>query len=129
MASYIDGLYKGTARGIGGRVDVEATFSAGELTAFSLTRNKETSGIGLQAAPLLAQAILDAGTYESVDGIAGATVTSDAVLGAAQMAFESVSGEQFYEDYLQEQAEKAEKEAKDQKDAALAASSAKNAAK
>ena len=48
------------------------------------------------------------GTYEGVDGIAGCTVTSNAILQAAQMAFEAASGTKAYEDYLAEQ-EKASK--------------------
>lgn len=133
MASYIDGLYKGSSRGIGGqvnvsiiveggavtdciltrcketsgiggRVDVRATFKGGELAAFELTRNKETDGIGFQAAPIVAQAIADAGTYEGVDIVTGATVSSSAVLAAARGAFDAASGAAFYEAYLQEQA-------------------------
>ena len=105
---YNDGTFTGTARGIGGQVNVAATFEAGKLTDFKLTRLKETSGIGLDAGPLVANAILEAGTYEGVDGIAGCTVTSNAILQAAQMAFEAASGAKAYEDYLAEQ-EKASK--------------------
>lgn len=105
---YNDGVYEGTARGIGGRVDVRATFKGGELAAFELTRNKETNGIGFQAAPIVAQAIADAGTYEGVDIVTGATVSSSAVLAAARGAFDAASGAAFYEAYLQEQAASAE---------------------
>ena len=105
---YNDGTFTGTARGIGGQVNVAATFEAGKLADFKLTRLKETSGIGLDAGPLVANAILEAGTYEGVDGIAGCTVTSNAILTAAQMAFEAASGAKAYEDYLAEQ-EKASK--------------------
>ena len=101
---YNDGAYEGTARGIGGRVDVRATFKGGELAAFELTRNKETNGIGFQAAPIVAKAIADAGTYEGVDVVGGATVSSRAVLEAARDAFDAASGSTFYEAYLQEQA-------------------------
>ena len=103
---YNDGTFEGTARGIGGRVGVAATFEAGKLADFQLARLKETSGIGLDAGPLVANAILEAGTYEGVDGIAGCTVTSTAILTAAQMAFEAASGAKAYEDYLAEQEEK-----------------------
>lgn len=106
---YNDGTYDGTARGIGGRVDVQVTFEAGKMSDFKLTRLKETSGIGLDAGPLVANAIIEAGTYEGVDGVAGCTVTSNAILEATKMAFEAASGATAYEDYIAAQEEKASK--------------------
>lgn len=106
---YNDGTYDGTARGIGGRVDVQVTFEAGKMTDLQLTRLKETSGIGKEAGPIVANAIIEAGTYEGVDGVAGCTVTSNAVLTATQMAFEAASGATAYEAYIAAQEEKASK--------------------
>ncbi len=103
---YNDGTYDGTARGIGGRVDVQVTFEAGKMSDFKLTRLKETSGIGLDAGPLVANAIVEAGTWEGVDGVAGCTVTSNAILQATQMAFEAASGAKAYEDYIAAQESK-----------------------
>ena len=108
MATYVDGLYKGTARGIGGKVNVEAVIEGGQLVDLVLARLKETSGIGLDAGPIVASNIVAAGGVEGVDGLAGCTVTSNAILQAAQMAFEAASGTKAYEDYLAEQ-EKASK--------------------
>ncbi len=106
---YNDGTYDGTARGIGGRVDVQVTFEAGKMSDFKLTRLKETSGIGLDAGPLVANAIVEAGTWEGVDGVAGCTVTSNAILQATQMAFEAASGAKAYEDYIAAEEAKASK--------------------
>ena len=103
--AYIDGLYNGTARGIGGRVNVEAIIEGGVLVDLVLARLKETSGIGLDAGPIVANAIIEAGTYEGVDGVAGCTVTSNAILEATKMAFEAASGATAYEAYIAEQEE------------------------
>ena len=102
QGGYNDGTYDGTARGIGGRVDVRATFEGGKLANLELTRLKETSGIGQVAGPVVLQEILDAGTTD-VDIMTGATVTSSAVILAAQMAFDAASGAQFQADYEAEQ--------------------------
>lgn len=92
MANYVDGLYVGTARGIGGRVDVQAIFDGGQMIDFQLTRLKETSGIGQEAGPLVAQNILAAGGVEGVDVVNGATVTSSAIIQAASMALKAAEG-------------------------------------
>ena len=92
MAAYVDGLYTGTARGIGGRVDVQAIFDGGQMIDFQLTRLKETDGIGQAAGPMVAQAILDAGGTEGVDGVSGATVTSSAIIAAADQALAAAAG-------------------------------------
>ena len=105
QGGYNDGTYDGTARGIGGRVDVRATFEGGRLTGLELTRLKETSGIGQVAGPVVLQEILDAGSTD-VDIMTGATVTSSAVILAAQMAFDAASGAQFQADYEAQQLEK-----------------------
>ncbi len=92
MATYVDGLYTGTARGIGGKVNVQAIFDGGQMIDFQLTRLAETSGIGKEAGPIVAQNILAAGGTDGVDGINGATVTSNAILQAANMALKAAEG-------------------------------------
>lgn len=122
---YNDGTFVGTARGIGGRVDVEATFSAGKMVDFKATRLKETSGIGAAAGPLVVAAIKDAGGTDGVEGVTGATVTSNALLEAANMAMDAASGAQFLADYEAKQAEDAAKKAAS--DGEAKASSSKDA--
>lgn len=102
---YNDGTFAGTARGIGGRVDVEATFEGGELVNLTFTRLKETSGIGQVAGPVVLQEIMDAKSTD-VDIMTGATVTSAAVILAAQDAFTKASGAQFQLDHESELAQK-----------------------
>ena len=92
MATYVDGLYKGTARGIGGKVNVEAVIEGGQLVDLVLARLKETSGIGLDAGPIVAQNIVAAGGVEGVDGLAGCTVTSNAIISATEQALAAAEG-------------------------------------
>ena len=92
MATYVDGLYKGTARGIGGKVNVEAVIEGGQLVDLVLARLKETSGIGLDAGPIVASNIVAAGGVEGVDGLAGCTVTSNAIISATEQALAAAEG-------------------------------------
>lgn len=89
MTEYIDGIYRGRAQSIGGALEVALTVADGAPQDLSVTSCNDSDGIGKAAAPLVAQAILQAGTPEGVDGVAGATVTSNAVLEAAFQAFAS----------------------------------------
>lgn len=89
MADYIDGTYVGRAQSLGGELVVTLTIAGGAPTNLEVTTCNDSDGIGKAAAPLVAQAILGAGTPEGVDGVAGATVTSGAVFEAATQAFRS----------------------------------------
>lgn len=80
-----DGVFQGTAQGFGGEVLVELTIHEGVLTGVTASGPKETVGIGSLAIELLPVAMLSEGSIE-VDGLAGATVTSDAVRQAASEA-------------------------------------------
>lgn len=82
-----DGTYTGTAEGFGGEVSVTITVSGGSITAVDAVGDSETETIGRAALPDLAQAILDAQS-PNIDGVSGATVTSEAVMAAAKAAME-----------------------------------------
>ena len=77
--------YTATAAGFGGEVSVTITVQDGALTAVTAKGDSETNGIGSNAIEKLPAAILEAGTFE-VDGISGATVSSNAVKLAAKNA-------------------------------------------
>lgn len=87
-----DGAYRGAAQSIGGYVELEVTVENGAVSAVRVLVNNESDGIGKVAVPLVAQAVADAGTTEGVDGVAGATVSSRAVLGAAQRCLDQACG-------------------------------------
>ncbi len=76
----------GTATGFGG--DVTATIdidNTGAITGVTVETPGETEGIGVTAAPVVAQAIVDAQSV-NVDTVSGATMTSNAVIEAVTNA-------------------------------------------
>lgn len=84
--------YEAAAQGFGGEVKVALTIENGELTAVTAEGASETTGIGSRAIELMPAAMLAANSVE-VDGVAGATMTSTAVLEAAKAAL-AASGAQ-----------------------------------
>lgn len=77
--------FAATAKGFGGDVTVALTLENGALIAVTAEGASETNGIGSRAIELMPAAMLAANSVE-VDGVAGATVTSTAVLEAAKAA-------------------------------------------
>ena len=88
------GTYTATANGFGGPVDVTLTVGdAGGITNVEITGDGETPDVGGAAIPTLAGRILEAQSAE-VDGVSGATFTSQAVLDAASQAIAQASGQE-----------------------------------
>lgn len=83
--------YTGTARGFGGDVTVTITVEDGKIIECTAVGRDETAGIGSNAIEQLPAAIVEAGNAE-VDGVAGATFTSDAVKEAVRAALDQVNG-------------------------------------
>lgn len=81
-AAIADGTYEGVGQGIGGDVPVAVTVEGGKIVAVEVGENSETEGIGTKAIEQLPAAIVEAGTTEGVDAVAGATVTSKAIFAA-----------------------------------------------
>ena len=69
---------QGTADGIGGAIVVEVTATEDKIISVKVIEENETEGIGSIAIEQLPDTIVDANTVK-VDGIATATVTSDAI--------------------------------------------------
>lgn len=91
--AYVPGTYTASAKGIGSDVTVEVTFDGSSITDVTIDVSGETVGIGAEIGDLMAKRILEAQS-DGVDGVAGATITSDAVKAAvadciAQAASES----------------------------------------
>ena len=94
QATLTDGTYTGAANGMGGAVNVTVTVEGGKITSVEVGDNQETPGISDPAIEQIPAAIVEAqSTY--VDGVAGATVTSDAIKAAVDAA---LSGEAPEED-------------------------------
>lgn len=78
----------GTAKGMDGDVTVEVTATKDKIYAINVTDQHETEGIGTTAVDQLPQKLLDSQDL-NVDGISGATVTSDAIKQAVRNALDS----------------------------------------
>ena len=77
-----DGTYSATAQGLGGDVTVTLTIENGALAAVAAEGPDETQGIGTRALEIMPSDMLSKNSIE-VDGVSGATVTSNAILQAA----------------------------------------------
>ena len=76
-ALYTPGTYTATAQGIG-TVTMTATFDEASIVSIDLDVSGETEDYGQAAKDELIQQIMDAQSAE-IDGVSGATVTSNAV--------------------------------------------------
>ena len=77
-AAYVPGTYTATANGINGPVTVTATFDENSIVEVLLDVSGETPGIGADAGTALRDQIL-AVQGPQIDGVSGATITSNAV--------------------------------------------------
>ena len=81
----VSGEFTGTAKGMGGDVTVTLTLEDSKITGCTAEGADETEGIGTLALDQLPGAIAESGSI-AVDGVAGATITSDAIKEAAAAA-------------------------------------------
>ncbi len=89
---FIPGTYEKSAKGFGGDCTVTMTVSENEITDVQIDGSDETENIGSFAVTLLQKAILDNQTTK-VDAISGATVTSNAILNAANQALSAAGAD------------------------------------
>lgn len=90
--NWIDGTYTQSAQGYRGNFPVTITINDGNLTNIKIGKNEETPDRGGKALKQMPQAMIDAQNYE-VDGISGATRTSDGLKDAVARALETASKE------------------------------------
>ena len=81
----VSGEFTGTAKGMGGDVTVTLTLTDGKITGCTAEGADETQGIGTLALEQLPGQITETGSI-AVDGVSGATITSDAIKEAAAAA-------------------------------------------
>ena len=79
------GDFTGTAKGFGGDVTVTLTLTDGKITGCTAEGADETEGVGSKAIEQLPGEIAESGSIE-VDGVSGATITSNAIKEAAAAA-------------------------------------------
>ncbi|MBP3655731.1 MAG: FAD-binding protein [Clostridia bacterium] len=84
--------FESAAAGFGGEVKVTLTVEDGKIVDAAIVADGETPAIGGAALETLAAQLIEAGSAE-IDGVAGATVTSDAVKAAAAAALAQANGE------------------------------------
>lgn len=89
---YIPGTYTGTADGIHSTITVTMTFDEENVTDVVLDVSGETPGYGQDAGEALREALLAAQSTE-IDGVSGSTITSQAVIVAADKCFAQARGE------------------------------------
>ncbi|MBE7007933.1 MAG: FAD-binding protein [Ruminococcaceae bacterium] len=89
---YTPGTYTGEAQGFGGTVTVSITVDANNILDVKAEGPNETETVGGAALEPLAQQVKDAQGAE-IDGVTGATFTSDAVKAATTLAIAAAKGE------------------------------------
>lgn len=81
----VSGDFTGSAKGMNCDITVTVTLTDGEITAVTAEGAEETEGIGTVALEQIPQAMVETGSI-AVDAIAGATITSDAIIEGAKQA-------------------------------------------
>lgn len=89
---YTPGTYTATASGFGGEISVSITVDENNITACDIEGPGETPGVGANAVALLGSEIVAANSAE-IDGISGATLSSNAIKKAALAAIQQAMGE------------------------------------
>ena len=87
---YVAGEYIGTGTGNNGPIKVKVTFSDTEILTVEVIEHGETVGIYEPAAEQIPAAIVAAQDYD-VDGVSGATMTSDGIMKAVKNAIEQAA--------------------------------------
>lgn len=91
-ADYVPGVYDAQADGFGGAVKLEVTLDETSIVDVNVIEHAETEGIGSRAVDTLPGTIEEAESTD-VDGVSGATVTSNAIKAAVNDALRQASGE------------------------------------
>ena len=81
-------MFEGTGKSFGGDLKVAVTVEGGKIASVEVGDNSETQGIGSNAIEQLPELIVEANGTEGVDGVSGATITSNAIFDAVEEALE-----------------------------------------
>ncbi len=91
-ATYTPGTYAGAAMGYGGAIELDVEVSEDAILSVHVKSNNETLGIGSRAVDALPAAMVEAQSAQ-VDLVSGATVSSKAMMFAADYALALARGE------------------------------------
>ena len=89
---YTAGTYTASAMGFGGNVEAAVTVDGSKIIEVVLTGDQETENVGKAALSALTEQVIKAQSAE-IDGVSGATVTSNAVKQAVEKALSMAKGE------------------------------------
>lgn len=92
QSAYQAGTYTGEAPGFGGTISVQVTVDDASILSVEVLAHKETEGIGTHALEALPGQIVEAQGL-GIDAVAGCTVTSEALLMAAENALASAGAD------------------------------------
>ncbi|MCI5928343.1 MAG: FAD-dependent oxidoreductase [Pseudoflavonifractor capillosus] len=90
---YTAGTYSAEAQGMESAVKVSVTVSESEITDVTIDVSGETAGYGADIGDAMKEAVMEAQSAE-VDGVSGATITSDAVKSAVQKCLDQAMGKE-----------------------------------
>lgn len=90
QASLRDGVYTASAEGFGGKLTVKVTISGGALASVEVVEHSETPGISDPAFKEVPAAMVASQSWD-VDGVSGATYTSNALKEAVKQALVKAS--------------------------------------
>ena len=85
-ATFTPGEYEATAQGFAGAVTVKVTVDEEKVTAVTVTGENETPALGGAVIEGYNASLIGVADADAVDATAGATVTSKAILAAAEQA-------------------------------------------
>lgn len=88
---YTPGIYEASVNGMGGPVEVKVEFSESAIVSVTAVGEKETKGLGDVALEKLIPAVMQAQSAD-VDAVAGATITSNAMLQAVVSCINQAKG-------------------------------------
>ena len=95
-ATWVSGTYTASSFGFGGPITVELTLAEdGSIAALTVDAYSETPGLGLQAAPELAEKIVAEQSLD-VDGMTGATTSCTALKKAIEDALTQANALELY---------------------------------
>lgn len=90
FATYEDGVYDGSAPGMMGNIDLKVSVEGGKIANIEVVSHNETPGLSDPAFEKVPPSIIEKQGFEDVEVVAGATITSEAIVEAVKNA---LSGE------------------------------------
>ena len=90
--AFTPGTYTATAAGRNGDITVEVIFSADKISDVKVVKHSETEGIGTSATDKLPGKIVEKQSL-GIDAVAGATITSDAIIAAVADCVKQAGGD------------------------------------